>query len=177
MKLHEVKLTRENLSAALTNELVKCNFNFLLLLINASRKLFFCVFDLYWAVHLGNRYSSLTYSSLFCIYEIRKFVHNYSRTAGYFERFSVVLGHFLKAPCAKHFLVAIASFLRKWASTLALGKKTEKKNHNSLFLRDQTQSTRNILKTLFHVFINGGFKLFFILSFIIAENLKGELLI
>ena len=45
----------------------------------------------------------------------------YSRTAAYFERFSFVLEHFLKASCAKHFLVTKASFLRKWASTLALG--------------------------------------------------------
>ena len=126
-------------------------------------------------MHLGNRYSSLT-RIVFCIYEIRKFVHNYSRTAVYFERLSVVLGHFPKTPYAKHFLVTKASFLRKRASTLAVGKK-QKKSHNSLFLRDETQSTRNILKTILHIFINGGFKLFFIFSFIIAENLKGELLI
>ena len=128
----------------------------------------------------------MTYSSLSCIHEIRKFVHNFSRTALYFERFLVTLGDFLKAPCTKHFLVTKAIFFRKWASSLALVKK-QKKNislvffcfffHNSLFLRDQTHSTRDISKTLRHIFINGGFKLFFILSFIIAENLKGELLI
>ena len=39
--------------------------------------------------------------------------HNYSRTAMYFERFSVALGNFLKALCAKHLLVTKASFLRK----------------------------------------------------------------
>ena len=50
------------------------------------------------------------------------------------------------------------------------------KSHNSLFLRDQTQTTRNISKTL-HVYISGGFKLLLILSFIIASNLKGELLL
>ena len=41
------------------------------------------------------------------------FAHNYSRTAVYFERFSVVLGHFPKAFCAKHLLVTKESFLRK----------------------------------------------------------------
>ena len=55
-------------------------------------------------------------------------------------------------------------------------KKINKKNHYSFFLRNQTQRTRNILKT-FHVFINGGFKLFVILLVIIADNLKRELLI
>ena len=45
----------------------------------------------------------------------------------------------------------------------------------SLFLRDQTLRTRNILKAL-NVCINGGFKLLVILSFIIADDLKEELL-
>ena len=51
------------------------------------QRIAFLVFELnclYWAVHLGNRYNSL-----------RQVVCNYSRTAVYFERFSVVFGHFL----------------------------------------------------------------------------------
>ena len=125
-------------------------------------------------MHLGNRYSSFTYSSLFCIYEIRKFVHSYSRTAVYFERFSAVF--FSEGTLCQTFFGYKSRFLKKLSLNFSPWKKT-KKSHNSLFLRDQTQSTRNILKTLLHIFINGGFKLFFILSFIIAENLKGELLI
>ena len=39
----------------------------------------------------------------------------------YFERFSVVLGHFPKGSCAKNLLVTNARFLRKKASTLTLG--------------------------------------------------------
>ena len=41
--------------------------------------------------------------------------------AVYFERYSVVLGHFPKASCAKHLLVTISSFLRKYTSTLVFG--------------------------------------------------------
>ena len=89
-----------------------------------------------------------------------------------FERFSVVLGHFSKASRVKHLLVTKLSFLRKWASTLIFGifntsetkrikdntasiryisinfdrRFNRKKGHNSLFLREQTQKTRNILK-------------------------------
>ena len=40
---------------------------------------------------------------------------------------------------------------------------------------DQTQRSRKILKTL-HCCIRGGFKLLFILSSVIADDLKGELL-
>ena len=43
--------------------------------------------------------------------------HNYSHTTVYFERFSIVLGHFPKAPCAKHLFVTKANFLtlfRMW---------------------------------------------------------------
>ena len=38
-----------------------------------------------------------------------------SCNAVYFERFSVVLGHFLKASYAKHLLVTKSSFLRRRA--------------------------------------------------------------
>ena len=111
------------------------------------------------------------------------------------------VGYFLKAPCAKHLLVIKSSFLRKWSSTLVFGissisktnrtmdntvsivsincgrKCNRKKKHNSLyFLRDQTQRSRNILKAL-HGCSNSGFKLLVILPFIIANNLKGELLL
>ena len=51
-----------------------------------------------------------------------------------------------------------------------------KKNLNSLFLKDQTQRTRNMLKAL-HGCINGGFQLSVILPFMIADNLKGGLLL
>ena len=112
------------------------------------------------------------------------------RYALYFERFSIVLGHFPKASCAKYLLVAKATFLRKWASTLALRifsifdankikgntENLTEKCHNSLFLRDQTQITREVSNT-FHVCINGGFKLLLLLLFIICDNLKGELLL
>ena len=127
---------------------------------------------------------------------------NYSSPIVYFERISVVLGHFPKISCVRHLSVTKTSFLRKWASTLALGivsisetnrikgntesiryisinfvkRFSRKKNHNLLFLRDQTQKTKNILKVL-HICINGGFKLLVILPFIIANDLKGELLL
>ena len=65
-------------------------------------------------MHLGNRCNSLTKIDLQNIRDNKKIcAHNYSRTTGYFERFPVVLGHFLKASCAKHLLVTKASFLRK----------------------------------------------------------------
>ena len=50
---------------------------------------------------------------------IRKFVHITIRVL--LCIFSTVLRHFPKASCAKHLLVTKTSFLRKWASTLALG--------------------------------------------------------
>ena len=126
--------------------------------------------------------------------------HRYSRTVFYIERFSVVLGHFPKESCAKYLLVTIAGFLRKWASTLALGifsiseinriknntvsiryisinfdkRINRKRSPNSLLLRDNTQRTRNILK-VHHVCINGGFKLLVILPYIIVDDLNGEL--
>ena len=115
-----------------------------------------------------------------------------------FERFSVVLGHFPKASCAKHLLLTKSIFLRKWASILVFGifnfsetnrikdnrisiryisinfdRKFNKKSHSSL--SEQTQRTRNILKSL-HVYINSSFKLLVILPFVVANNLKGELL-
>ena len=55
-------------------------------------------------------------------------------------------------------------------------KFNRKENHNSLFLRDQTQRTRNMLKAL-HGCSNSGFKLSVILPFIIADDLKGGLLL
>ena len=56
------------------------------------------------------------------------------------------------------------------------GSGTSKKITSSHFVRDQMQRTRNILKAL-HVCNNGCFKLLVILLFIIADNLKGELLL
>ena len=152
-------------------------------------------------MHLGNLNSSLIRIALQKTQGNKKIcTDNYSRTGVYFERFSVVLRHFLKVPCVEHLLVTKATFLRKWASTLALGIfsipetnkiknntvfiqyvsinfdwKFTKKGRNSLFLRDQTQRKRNILKAS-HVCINGGFKLLVILLFIIADDLKRELL-
>ena len=119
---------------------------------------------IYGAMHFVNWYRR-TYNPFtrIALYNIRKnkqicahMMHTaayYSLTAAYFERFSFVL--------AKHFLVTKASFLRKWASTLALGifsisefnrirdkavsiryisvnfdrKFNRKKSHNSRFLR------------------------------------------
>ena len=118
--------------------------------------------------------SSLT-KILFYIREYKKIcAHNYSRTAVYFERFSVVLGHSPKACCPKHLIVEKGRFLSKWASNLVLGvfsisevnrikddtvsiryipinfdrKFNRKKCHNSLFFRNQTQRTKDMLKTL-----------------------------
>ena len=55
-------------------------------------------------MHLGNRCSSLIRIVLQNIREYKKIcVHNYPRTAVYFERFSVVFEHSPKASCAKHF--------------------------------------------------------------------------
>ena len=65
-------------------------------------------------MYFGNRYSSLTGIALSNIRENKQIcAHNYSRTAVYFERFSVILGYFLKASNAKHIMVTKASFLRK----------------------------------------------------------------
>ena len=61
-------------------------------------------------MHLSNRYSSITMISLKNILEQKICVDNYSRTAVYFERFSVVLGHSPKASSAKHLLVKKACF-------------------------------------------------------------------
>ena len=154
-------------------------------------------------MHFSNRCSSLTRIALQNIQDNKKIcAHNYSHTAVCFQRFSVVLGHFPKASCAKHVLVTKASFFRKLASTLAFGifnisetnrvkdmavsiqyisinfdiKFHRKKKHNSLFLRDQTQRTRTILKALY-VCINSGFKPFVILPFLNADDLKEELLL
>ena len=95
--------------------------------------------------------------------------------------------------CVKHLLITAASFLRKWASSWAYGvlsiSETNTMKNNSVsiwyisinfdkkltgyspFLRNQTQRTRNILKTL-NVFINGGFRLFAILPVIIVDDIK-----
>ena len=134
---------------------------------------------------------------------MRKFVHitmfYESCNAAYFQRFSVVLGHFPKASCAKHLLVTKSSFLRKWASTLVLGifnipqtnrikdntvtfryifinfdrKFNRKKPIIYFFLGTKRREPRNILKAL-HVSINSFFKLLVILLIIIADDLKGE---
>ena len=65
-------------------------------------------------MHLGNRYRSPTRITLQNMREYKKIcAHNHSCTTVYFERFSVVLGHFIKASCAKNLLVTKASFLRK----------------------------------------------------------------
>ena len=63
-------------------------------------------------MHLGNRYSSLARIALNIQDSKEICTHNYSRTAVYVKRFSVVLRHFQKASCAKHLLVTKASFLR-----------------------------------------------------------------
>ena len=91
----------------------------------------------------------------------------------------------------------IASLLREWHSTLALGifsisetnrikhntvsiryiyksinfdrTFNSKKSHNSLFLRDTTLRARKVLKEL-PPYINDGFKLFVILPFIIVYD-------
>ena len=65
--------------------------------------------------------------------------HNYSRTAMYFQKFSVVFGHFPKASCGKHFLVTKASFLRKLASNSVFGiisiSETNKIKDNTVSIR------------------------------------------
>ena len=121
-------------------------------------------------MHFGNRDNSLTRTAWQNIRDNKKIcAHNYSHTAVYFERFSVVLGHSQKTCCAKHLLVTKAGFLIKWASTFALlifsisetirikdntvsvryisidfaWKFNRKKIHNSPILRDQTRRTRN----------------------------------
>ena len=117
-------------------------------------------------MHLRNRYSSL----------IRKLCRIYENV--YFERFSFAIGHSPKAYCAKNLLVTKASFLeyepQLWPLEFSASQKltqsrtarypygnlplnfdrkfNRKKSHNSLFLRDQTQRMRNILKAL-HVCI------------------------
>ena len=121
-------------------------------------------------MHLGNRYSSLT-RIVFCIYKIRKFVRNYSRTAVLCCPWT-----FSEGTLCQTFFGYKSKFLKKMSLNFSPWK-NRKKSNNSLSLRDQTQSTRNILKIFLHIFINGGFKLFVILSFIIADDLKGELLI
>ena len=125
-------------------------------------------------MHLGNRYNSLTRLVLWSIRENKIYAHICSRTAVYFERFSVVLGYSPKASCTEHLLVTKANFLRKCALNLSLGifsisetnrikdntvstwyvslnfdrKFNRKKSHNSLFFRYKTQRTRNVLKAL-----------------------------
>ena len=65
-------------------------------------------------MHTGSRYSSLTRIALKNIRESKKIcAYNYSHTVVYFERFSVVLGYFPKASCAKHLLVTKGSFFNK----------------------------------------------------------------
>ena len=65
-------------------------------------------------MHLGNRYGSLTGIPLLNIRESKKiYAYNYLRTAVYFQRFSVVLGHSPKAFCAKPLLVTKTSFFSK----------------------------------------------------------------
>ena len=65
-------------------------------------------------MHPGNRYNSHTRLDLWNIRDNKKIcAHNYSRTAVYSERFSVVLGPFPKASCAKYFLVTKARILDK----------------------------------------------------------------
>ena len=111
---------------------------------------------------------------------IRKFVHITIRVLS-----SVFLGQFMKASYAKHLLLTKRSLLKKWTSILILGifsiVETNKikgehgirtvhiyilteivteKSCNSLFQKDQTKRTRNILKAL-HVCNNSGFKHYF----------------
>ena len=114
-------------------------------LINASRNLFLgwlrdCLGG---TMHFGKRYSSLTRIALLNIRENKQIcTYNYSSTIVYFERFYVVLGHFSKASCAKYLLVTKAGFLRKWASTLALGTFSISETER---IKDKTLSTRYII--------------------------------
>ena len=147
-------------------------------------------------MHLGNRYSSLTRIVLQNIRDNKKIcANNYSDTAVYFERFCVVCPWtFFENILCQTFVGYKSKFLKKMVFS-ASQKPTEsrtvpiryisinfdrkfnrKGSHNSLFLTDQTQRIRNILKVL-HVCINGDFKLLVILHFIIDDDVKGELLL
>ena len=86
----------------------------------------------------------------------------------YFERFSVVLGYFPKASCAKHLLVTKSSFLRKWALTLVFEIfnisetsriKDRKKSIIHFFLGTKCREWKNILRAL-RICIVSGFKLY-----------------
>ena len=73
-------------------------------------------------MHLCNRCSLHNRINLWNTLDNKKiYAHNYWRTSVYFERFSAVLGRFPKWSCAKHLLFTKVNFLKKWASTLALG--------------------------------------------------------
>ena len=65
-------------------------------------------------MHPGIQYSSITRITIMNIRDNKTiYAHNYSCTTVYFERITVLLGHFPEASCARHLLVTRASFQRK----------------------------------------------------------------